>query len=451
MQRSFGVGSGSPRVVAAAHEALAGKRRGIAALLPFAGPAFVASVAYMDPGNFATNIAGGARFGYRLLWVVVLANLMAMLFQGLSAKLGIATGKNLAELSRENTSKAVAFTMWIVAEVGAMATDLAEFLGAIVALYLLFHIPMLVGALITAVVTYVILALHRYGFRTMEALIGSLVGVIAVCYVVETLISRPQWNQILYHSVVPWLGGSSSLFLAVGIVGATVMPHAIYLHSALTQDRIVPEREEYRGRLVRFAYADVVVALAIAGVVNLAMMYMSAAVFHTTGHTAVADIATAYRTLTPLLGNLAAVIFLIALLASGISSSVVGTMAGQSSCKALLVFGAAVGAAPRYDAAGGNRRRDRRQRDADAGAEPGRAQLRSAGAGDRAGLARFAPGDDGAAGQRTLDDCARRNGSDRHTIAKRRVALRNDPRRLDRDLVIFGRRRCFARDRSARA
>ena len=306
--------------------------------MPFAGPAFVASVAYMDPGNFATNIAGGARFGYRLLWVVVLANLMAMLFQGLSAKLGIATGKNLAELSRENTSKPVGLAMWIVAEVGAMATDLAEFLGAIVALYLLFHIPMLVGALITAVVTYVILALHRYGFRTMEALIGSLVGVIAVCYVVETLISRPQWNQILYHSVVPWLGGSSSLFLAVGIVGATVMPHAIYLHSALTQDRIVPEREEYRGRLVRFAYADVVVALAIAGVVNLAMMYMSAAVFHTTGHTAVADIATAYRTLTPLLGNLAAVIFLIALLASGISSSVVGTMAGQVIMQSFVGF-----------------------------------------------------------------------------------------------------------------
>jgi manganese transport protein len=228
--------------------------------------------------------------------------------------------------------------MWIVAELGAMATDLAEFLGAIVALYLLFHIPMLAGAAITAVVTYVILALHRYGFRTMEVLIGSLVGVIAVCYVVETLISRPQWNQILYHSVVPWIGGSSSLFLAVGIVGATVMPHAIYLHSALTQDRIVPEREEYRGRLVRFAYADVVVALAIAGVVNLAMMYMSAAVFHSTGHAAVADIATAYRTLTPLLGNLAAVIFLIALLASGISSSVVGTMAGQVIMQSFVGF-----------------------------------------------------------------------------------------------------------------
>jgi manganese transport protein len=338
LQRSFGVGAASQGVVTAAHEVLAGKRRGLAALLPFAGPAFVASVAYMDPGNFATNIAGGARFGYRLLWVVVLANLMAMLFQALSAKLGIATGKNLAELCREHAARPVAFAMWIVSELGAMATDLAEFLGAIVALYLLFHIPMLVGALITAAVTYAILALHRYGFRMMEVIIGSLVGVIAVCYVVETLLSRPQWNQVLYHSVVPWLGGSSSLLLSVGIVGATVMPHAIYLHSALTQDRIVTDASAQRARIVRFAYADVIVALAIAGVVNLAMMYMSAAVFNATGHAGVADITTAYRTLTPLLGNLAALIFLISLLASGISSSVVGTMAGQVIMQSFVGF-----------------------------------------------------------------------------------------------------------------
>ena len=244
LQRSYGVGSSSPGVVAAAQEVLAGNRRGLRALLPFAGPAFVASVAYMDPGNFATNIASGAAFGYRLLWVVVLANLMAMLFQGLSAKLGIATGRNLAELSRDNVSKPVAIAMWIVSEVGAMATDLAEFLGAIIALYLLFHIPMLIGAVITGIVTYAILALHRRGFRTMETLIGSLVGIIAVCYVVETVLSRPNWNSVLYHSVVPWIGGSSSLFLAVGIVGATVMPHAIYLHSALTQDRIVAKTPE---------------------------------------------------------------------------------------------------------------------------------------------------------------------------------------------------------------
>jgi manganese transport protein len=338
LQRSYGVGTGSPRVVAAAQEALLGNRRGLRALLPFAGPAFVASVAYMDPGNFATNIQGGAAFGYRLLWVVVLANLMAMLFQGLSAKLGIATGKNLAELSREHTPKPVALTMWIVSEFGAMATDLAEFLGAIIGLYLLFHIPMLAGAIITGVVTYTILSLHRYGFRTMETLIGSLVGIIAVCYLVETLLSKPNWHQVLYHSVVPWLGGPSSLLLTVGIVGATVMPHAIYLHSALTQDRIVPQAPGQMARIIRFSYVDVIVALTIAGLVNLSMMYMAAAVFNMTGHSGVADIETAYKTLTPLLGNLAAVVFLISLMASGISSSVVGTMAGQVIMQSFVGF-----------------------------------------------------------------------------------------------------------------
>lgn len=339
LQRSgYGVGGASPHVVAAAQQALRGERRGIRGLLPFAGPAFVASVAYMDPGNFATNIQGGAAFGYRLLWVVVLANLMAMLFQGLSAKLGIATGKNLAELSREHAPRAVAFGMWIVAEFGAMATDLAEFLGAIIGLNLLFHIPMLAGAILTGVITYVILSLHRYGFRAMETLIGSLVGIIAICYLVETLISKPDWHAVLYHSVVPWLGGPSSILLAVGIVGATVMPHAIYLHSALTQDRIVPETIEHRRRIVRFSYVDVIVALGIAGLVNLAMMYMAAAVFNNTGHAAVADITTAYRTLMPLLGNIAAVVFLISLMASGISSSVVGTMAGQVIMQSFVGF-----------------------------------------------------------------------------------------------------------------
>jgi manganese transport protein len=338
LERSYGVGAKSPRVVAAAREVLAGNRRGWRTLLPFTGPAFVASVAYMDPGNFATNIQGGAAFGYRLLWVVVLANLMAMLFQGLSAKLGIATGKNLAELSRELAPKPVAFGMWIVSEFGAMATDLAEFLGAIVGLYLLFHIPMLIGAVVTGIVTYGILALHRYGFRTMETIIGSLVGVIAVCYIVETLLAKPNWNQVLYHSVVPWLGGSSSVLLAVGIVGATVMPHAIYLHSALTQERIVPQDRRQIPAIVRFSNFDVIIALTIAGLVNCAMMYMSAAVFHAGGNRGVADITTAYRTLVPLLGNFAAVIFLISLMASGISSSVVGTMAGQVIMQSFVGF-----------------------------------------------------------------------------------------------------------------
>jgi manganese transport protein len=338
LQRSYGVGTRSARVVAAAQDVLAGRRRGLRALLPFTGPAFVASVAYMDPGNFATNIQGGASFGYRLLWIVVLANLTAMLFQGLSAKLGIATGKNLAELARQETSRPVALAMWVVSEFGAMATDLAEFLGVIIGLYLLFHIPMLAGAIITGIVTYAILALHRFGFRTMETVIGSLVGIIAICYVVETLLSKPNWSQVLYHSFVPWLGGSSSVLLAVGIVGATVMPHAIYLHSALTQDRIVAESSGQLRRIVRFSYVDVIIALTIAGLVNLAMMYMSAAVFHASGHANVADITTAYRTLTPLLGNFAALVFLISLMASGISSSVVGTMAGQIIMQSFLGF-----------------------------------------------------------------------------------------------------------------
>jgi manganese transport protein len=234
--------------------------------------------------------------------------------------------------------KPVALGMWVVSEFGAMATDLAEFLGAIVALYLLFHVPMLIGALITGAVTYAILLLHRYGFRTMETLIGSLVAVIAVCYVVETLLSRPDWHQVLYHSVVPWLGGSSSVLLAVGIVGATVMPHAIYLHSALTQDRIVPRDRREIAPIVRFSYIDVIIALTIAGLVNCAMMYMAAAVFHTSGNAGVADITTAYRTLVPLLGNLAALVFLISLLASGISSSVVGTMAGQVIMQSFVGF-----------------------------------------------------------------------------------------------------------------
>lgn len=228
--------------------------------------------------------------------------------------------------------------MWVISEFGAMATDLAEFLGAIIALYLLFHIPMLIGAVITGIVTYAILALHRYGFRTMETIIGSLVGVIAVCYAIETLLSKPNWNQVLYHSVVPWLGGPSSILLAVGIVGATVMPHAIYLHSALTQDRIVPLNRSQLPAIVRFSYIDVIIALTLAGLVNCAMMYMAAAVFHSSGHAGVADITTAYRTLTPLLGNLAAVVFLISLMASGISSSVVGTMAGQVIMQSFVGF-----------------------------------------------------------------------------------------------------------------
>jgi len=313
----------------AAQEVLAGRRKGIRALLPFAGPAFIASVAYMDPGNFATNVQGGSAFGYNLLWVVVFANLTAMLFQALSAKLGIVTGKNLPEVCREQFSKPVATVMWLVSEVGAMATDLAELLGATIGLNLLFHIPLLLGVVIAGTATYVILLMQSKGFRPIEGLITALVGVIAVCYLIETVLARPNWGQVAYHSVVPWLGSPSAVLLGVAIIGATVMPHAVYLHSSLTQDRIVPSNRSEMRAVVRFSNIDVLIALGIAGLVNLAMMYMSAAVFHFGGHPEVASIDSAYRTLEPLLGTAAAAVFLLSLMASGISSSVVGTMAGQ--------------------------------------------------------------------------------------------------------------------------
>jgi manganese transport protein len=314
---------------AAARAALEGRRKGLLALLPFLGPAFIASVAYIDPGNYATNIQSGSTYGYNLLWVIVLANLMAMLLQSMSAKLGIATGQNLAELCRLQFRKPVVYAMWVASEIAAMATDLAEFLGASIALNLLFGIPLLYATLITGVVTYVILLLERHGFRPLEALITALVGVIAVCYLIETFFSRPDWGQIAYHSVVPWVGDTQSILFAVGIIGATVMPHVIYLHSSLTQQRIIPRNEKEARRIFRWSIPDVVIAMGLAGLVNMAMLYMAAATFHAHGHSNVADISTAYQTLTPLLGGAASIVFAISLLASGLSSSTVGTMAGQ--------------------------------------------------------------------------------------------------------------------------
>jgi manganese transport protein len=308
---------------------LDGHKKGLLALLPFLGPAFIASVAYIDPGNFATNIQGGSAFGYNLLWVILLANLMAMLLQTLSAKLGIATGLNLAEMCRKHFRKPVVYTMWVVAEISAMATDLAEFLGASIALNLLFGIPLLYATLIVGVMTYLILQLERYGFRPLEAVITALVGVIALSYVIETFLSRPDWGQVSYHAVVPWLGGTQSVLFSVGIIGATVMPHVIYLHSSLTQKRIVPRNEKEARRIFKWGIPDVIIAMGVAGLVNMAMLYMAAATFHAHGQTNIGDISTAYQTLTPLLGGAATIIFAISLLASGLSSSTVGTMAGQ--------------------------------------------------------------------------------------------------------------------------
>ncbi len=322
---------GDQGTLTAASEVLSGRtRKGrLARLLPFLGPAFIASVAYMDPGNFATNISAGAKFGYLLLWVVVASNLTAMLIQTLSAKLGIATGANLAEQCRAHFPRPVVLGMWVLMEVVAMATDLAEFLGAALGFNLLFGMPLWVAGLLTAVATFLILGLENYGFRPLEAVITVMVGVVAVCYLVETLIDRPAWDLVLYHAVVPKFSGAESVVLAAGILGATVMPHAIFLHSALTQNRIVTRNVAQQQRVLRFEVVDVAVAMGAAGLINMAMLIMAAATFFNQGLTSIGTIEEAHRTLQPLLGPAASWVFAISLLAAGLSSASVGTMAGQ--------------------------------------------------------------------------------------------------------------------------
>ncbi len=298
-------------------------------LLPFLGPAFIASVAYMDPGNFAANLQGGAQFGYTLLWVVAASNLMAIVVQILSAKLGIATGKNLAELCREHFPRPVVIGLWVLMEIVAMATDLAEFVGAAVGFNLLLGIPLWLAGLLTALVTIIILGLERYGFRPLEAVITALVGVIAVCYLIETILDRPDWGNVLYHAVYPQFAGPESILLAAGILGATVMPHAIFLHSALTQGRITVKDPSQLRRLYLFERIDVLIAMGMAGLINAAMLIMAAATFYRSGMPAVGTLEEAHRTLEPLLGPAASIVFALSLLAAGLSSSSVGTMAGQ--------------------------------------------------------------------------------------------------------------------------
>jgi len=327
----------SDRTTVAIRAALGSRRLGLRSMLLFAGPAVIASIAYIDPGNFATNIQAGARYGYTLLWVVVLANVIAMLFQALSAKLGIVTGRNLAEMCREQFSTPVVLTMWAASEVAAMATDLAEFLGGAIGLALLFHLPLLVGMLITAIVTYGILLVERRGFRPMEVIIGALVATIGVCYLIEMFIAPVDWASAGLHSVLPQLPDAAALTISVGIIGATVMPHAIYLHSGLTQGRAPARNDRERSKLVRFSNIEVLIALGVAGLVNMAMVMMASAAFHA-GHPEVAEIGTAYHTLTPLLGVGAAGVFLVSLIASGMSSSVVGTMAGQMIMQGFVGF-----------------------------------------------------------------------------------------------------------------
>ncbi len=330
-QNTNAIKSHDSSTVLSANQILSGQseKRGLARLLPFLGPAFIASVAYVDPGNFATNIQGGAHFGYTLLWVIMVSNLMAMLIQTLSAKLGIATGRNLAEQCRLHYPRPVVRGMWVLMELVAMATDLAEFLGAALGFNLLFHIPLLPAGIFTAIATFVILGLERYGFRPLEAIITTLVGVVAVSYLIETVLDRPTWADVLFHAAVPQFSGAESVLLATGILGATVMPHAIFLHSALTQQRIVVRKPAQLQRLFRFEVADVLIAMSLAGLVNAAMLVMAAATFFRQGLTGVGTIEEAHRTLQPLLGQAAGSVFAVSLLASGLSSSSVGTMAGQ--------------------------------------------------------------------------------------------------------------------------
>jgi len=330
-------GSLSERTATAARSVLAGRKGGARAYLAFVGPAVVASIAYMDPGNFATNIQAGAKYGYTLLWVVLLANLIAMVFQALSAKLGIATGRNLAEMCRDQLPRPVVYAMWVASEIAAMATDLAEFLGGAIGLALLFGMPLLYGMLVTAAIVYGILMFERFGFRPVELIIGNLVAVIALCYLIQMFIAPVDWRAAALHLVLPQIPDGEALLLCVGIIGATVMPHAVYLHSGLTQARIPARDEIDKRRLVRISNIEVIAALVVAGLVNMAMVMMASSAFHA-GHGDVAEIESAYRTLTPLLGSAAAGVFLLSLLASGVSSSAVGTLAGQMIMQGFVGF-----------------------------------------------------------------------------------------------------------------
>jgi len=313
----------------AAQEALAGERRGLRAVLPFLGPAFIAAVAYVDPGNFATNMAGGAEFGYALGWVVLTANLMAMLVQSLSAKLGIATGRSLPEVCRDRLSRRSVLLLWVQAEAVAMATDLAEFTGAALGLHLVFGLSMWSSALLAALATFAVLAMEVRGFRRLEAAITALVLVVVLAFGLEIFKSSPPPGAVASGVLEPKIPGGAAL-LAVSIVGATVMPHVIYLHSALTRGRVVGANWSERRKIFRFELVDVLVAMGIAGAINLAMLATAAAVFHSRGQTGAGeDLGQVFTGLNNYLGAHAGTIFGVALLVSGIASSCVGTMSGQ--------------------------------------------------------------------------------------------------------------------------
>ncbi len=320
--------SWSERTARTGAAVLSGEGRGLRAALAFIGPSFVVSIGYIDPGNFVTNIEAGSQTGLKLLWVVLLANLIAMLFQALSARVGLATGKSLPTLCRETFSRPVVLAMWLFAEVAAMATDVAEFLGGAIGISLLFGLALMPSLLMMGVLIYGFLLVQN-GFRPLEWAIAAFVAIIGIAYLAELWLFPPDWTDFLFSTFVPRLQGSGSVTLAVGILGATVMPHVIYLHSGLTAARIPARNLDDTRKLISYSNREVVFALGLAGVINMAMLAMAASTLHGSNGPDIADLETAYKTLLPLAGGAAAVLFMVALLASGLASSIVGTLAGQ--------------------------------------------------------------------------------------------------------------------------
>jgi len=295
----------------------------------FLGPAFIVSVAYIDPGNFATNISGGSKFNYNLLWVILWSNLMAIFLQSLSAKLGIATGYNLPQMCGRVFSRKTNWCFWVVAELAAMATNLAEFLGSTLGLYLLFRIPMPIAGLITAAITFFIVYMGKYGQRVLEALISILVAIICIAYTLEVFLAKPDWAATGLHVLMPSIPNGEAVMIAVGMLGATVMPHVIFLHSQLVQERNTHSSDEAKKKHLKLERLDITIAMNIAFIINAAMVIVSAAVFYRNG-LVVETIEQAHQSLSPLLGAASSGAFGLALIASGLSSSVVGTMAGTT-------------------------------------------------------------------------------------------------------------------------
>ncbi|MGQ4253573.1 Nramp family divalent metal transporter [Bacillus subtilis] len=317
----------SPRSKAV-QDALDGKIRGFRGLLPFLGPAFIAAIAYIDPGNFATNISAGSKYGYMLLWVILFSNIMALLIQSLSAKLGIATGKNLPEVAREEFPKPVSIGLWIQGELVIIATDLAEFIGAALGLYLLFGIPMLEASIIAAIGSFAILELQRRGYRSLEAGIAGMLFVVVIAFALQTFFAKPDAVSVMKGLFVPAFHGTDSVLLAAGILGATVMPHAIYLHSALTQRRVVGKTDAEQKKIFRFEFIDILIAMLIAGAINASMLIVAAALFFKNG-LFVEDLDVAFQQFGHLVSPMSAALFGIGLLVAGLSSSSVGTLSGD--------------------------------------------------------------------------------------------------------------------------